>query len=266
MNHSVIVIDDEQDFLDSMKRCLLTAGITRIRLESDPAKAIGAMDEGEIFDVALIDLNMPGMNGKAVLDAIRKKTPGTVCLMITGAGDVKSAVDCMKRGATDYIQKPFTPEEFLAIIHPILEKKKPGVPEKLKLLIVEDNKVSLRQYKSTLSDNVFEVEYAEDGERAYRRYIEWQPDIIVLDLLLPYKSGYSLLKEIREKDSSTVIIVITSLDSREDVLSCAALGIQGYMIKPVPWGSLNRKILEYYGTSGTRHDEIAGLFRQRLPE
>ena len=126
MNHSVIVIDDEQDFLDSMKRCLQIAGIRNIRLDSDPANALDALNAGEVFDLALIDVNMPGMNGKEVLKAIREKSPHTVCLMITGFADVKFAVDCMKMGATDYVQKPFSPDEFLAIINPILTTKKAG--------------------------------------------------------------------------------------------------------------------------------------------
>ena len=67
MNHSVIVIDDEQDFLDSMKRCLLMAGISNIRLDSDPGKELEAIQEGEVFDLALIDFNMPELNGRQVL-------------------------------------------------------------------------------------------------------------------------------------------------------------------------------------------------------
>lgn len=266
MNHSVIVIDDEQDFLDSMKRCLQIAGIRNIRLDSDPANAIEALNAGEVFDLALIDVNMPGMNGKEVLKAIREKSPHTVCLMITGFADVKLAVDCMKMGATDYVQKPFSPDEFLAIINPILTTKKAGIPEKLKLLVVEDNKVSLKQYEKKISDRIFEKEFAEDGEIAARRYRERKPDIILLDLMLPYKSGYNLLKEIREEDSSTAVIVISSLDSKEDILNCAKMGIQGYIVKPINFNELNLKILEYYGTKSGEKAEIAAVFKQRLQE
>jgi DNA-binding response OmpR family regulator len=266
MNHSVIVIDDEQDFLDSMKRCLLMAGIKNIRIDSDPRQALEAIDAGEVFDLALIDFNMPGLNGKQVLEAIKKKTPRTVCLMVTAVADVKFAIDCMKLGAADYIQKPFTPEEFLAIINPLLMSMKPGIPEKLKLLVVEDNKVTLKQYASKISNTIFEVKYAEDGELASKRYHEWKPDIILLDLMLPYKSGFSLLKEIRAEDSSTAIIVISSLDAKEDILSCAALGIQGYMVKPVKLSTLNLKILEYYGKISAEHAKTAETFRERLQE
>jgi DNA-binding response OmpR family regulator len=265
-NHSVIVIDDEQDFLDSMKRCLLMAGITNVRFDSDPEKALDAILAGEVFDLALIDFNMPGLNGKQALKSIREKTAHTICIMITGVADVKFAVDCMKQGAADYIQKPFTPEEFLAIINPILETMKPRGPEKLKLLVVEDNKVSLKQYASKISSTIFETKFAEDGESATKQCEEWKPDIILLDLMLPYKSGFSLLKEIRKEDSSTAIIVISSLDAKEDILSCAAIGIQGYMVKPVNMSKLNIKILEYYGKMGVEHAKAADTFRHCLQE
>ena len=264
MNHSVIVIDDEQDFLDSVKRCLMRAGIKNIRLDPDPRQALEAIDAGEVYDLALIDFTMPGLNGKQVLEAIKKKTPGTVCIMVTGVADVKSAVDCMKQGAVDYIQKPFTPDDFLAIINPILTNKKPRIPEKLKLLVVEDSKVILNQYENKMSKIIFETQFAEDGESASKRYLEWKPDIILLDLMLPYKSGFNLLKEIREEDLSTVIIVTSGLDTKEDILSCAAIGIQGYMVKPVNLRMLNMKILEYYAKMSAGHSKTAETFRQHL--
>jgi DNA-binding response OmpR family regulator len=266
MNHSVIVIDDEQDYLDSMKRCLTIAGIKDARLCADPLNAIEALEAGERFDVALIDVNMPKMNGKDVLKAFREKTPHTVCLMVTGLADVKFAVECMKIGAADYIQKPFTPDEFLTLLTPILANKKPRVPEKLKILVVEDNKVDLKLYENRLSERIFEKAFAEDGEMGARKYREFKPDIVLMDLMLPCKSGYNLLKEIRAEDASTAVIIVSSLDSKEDILSCAKLGIEGYLLKPVKFSELNLKILEGYGKKSAEKAEIAAVFRQRLQE
>lgn len=266
MNHSVIVIDDEQDFLDSMKRCLQMAGITNIRLDPDPLNAVEAVEAGQVFDIALIDVNMPGMNGKALLKKIRETAPHTVCLMVTGMADVKLAVECMKMGAADYIQKPFTPDEFLSILNPILAGTRPGVPEKLKILIVEDNKVERKLYENRLSDRVFDKAFAEDGEIASQKYREFKPDIVITDLMLPFKSGYNLIREIRKEDSETTLIVVSSLDSKEDVLACAKFGIEGYLVKPVNFAGLNLKILDYYGRKNGERKKIADVFRQRLME
>lgn len=264
MNHSIIVIDDEQDFLDSMNRCLLQAGIKNLRLISDPREAVDAIHDGEVFDLALIDVNMPFLDGKQVLQAIREKTPHTTCLMVTGLNDVKFAVECMKLGAADYLQKPFTPEEFLAVIRPILEKTVPGIPDRLKVLVVEDDKMTRRLYEMKLSNQIFEIRFAEDGEQASKIYRDWKPDVLILDLMLPCKSGYTLLKEIRAEDAVTTVVIITTLASKEDIRSCAALGIQGYIVKPVNFGELNGKIIDCYGKTNGEKAKIAGVFRHRL--
>jgi DNA-binding response OmpR family regulator len=266
MNHSIIVIDDEQDFLDSMKRCLLQAGIKNISLISDPREAVDAIHNGEVFDLALIDINMPGLDGKQVLKAIKEKTPHTVCLMVTGVSEVKSAVESMKLGAVDYLQKPFTPDEFLSVIRPILERTRPGVPERLKILIVEDDKMTRRLYEMRLAGKIFEAKFAEDGEKGLKLYQDWKPDILILDLMLPYKSGYVLLKEIREADPSVAVIVISALSSKEDVVSCSDLGIQGYFVKPINMTELNDRILDCYGKTDGEKAKLASIFRQRLAD
>jgi DNA-binding response OmpR family regulator len=264
MNHSIIVIDDEQDFLDSMKRCLLQAGIKNIKLTSDPRDAVDAIHNGEVFDLALIDVNMPFLDGKQVLKAIRGKTPYTICLMVTGLNDMKVAVECMKLGAADYLQKPFTPEEFLSVIRPILEKTIPGIPERLKLLVAEDDKMTRRLYEMKLSSQIFEIRFAEDGEKAFNIYQDWKPDVMILDLMLPCKSGYTLLKEVRAEDAVTTVVIITSLVSKEDIRNCAAVGILGYIVKPVNFHELNGKIIDCYGKTNGERAKIAGVFRQRL--
>ncbi len=86
----------------------------------------------------------------------------------------------------------------------------------------------------------------------------------MLDLMLPYKSGYVLLKELRAEDAVTTVIIVTTLVSKEDIRSCAALGIQGYIVKPVNFGELNGKIVEYYGKTNGEKAKIASVFRQRL--
>jgi DNA-binding response OmpR family regulator len=207
---------------------------------------------------------MPWLDGKQVLETIKKITPYTVCLMITGLGDLKYAVDCMKLGAADYLQKPFTPEKFLSVIVPILEKTKPGVPDRLKVLVVEDNKMTRRLYEIKLAKKIFEAKFAEDGEKATALYQDWKPDVLILDLMLPFKSGYTLLKEIREEDTSTTVIVISTLDSKEDILNCADLGIQGYVVKPVHFSDLNEKILDCYGKTNGEKLKIATVFKQRF--
>jgi two-component system response regulator AtoC len=59
MDNSIIVVDDERDFLESVRRGLITSGIKNVRTEADPLKAVSAFNKGDVFDIALIDITMP---------------------------------------------------------------------------------------------------------------------------------------------------------------------------------------------------------------
>jgi CheY-like chemotaxis protein len=63
MLNPILIVDDEQDFLDSARRGLLGTGFKNLKLESDPRNAAASVENGEKFDVALIDINMPWMDG-----------------------------------------------------------------------------------------------------------------------------------------------------------------------------------------------------------
>jgi len=124
MDNTIIVIDDEQDFLDSVKRVLITSGIKTVRTETDARKAASAFEKGEAFDIALIDINMPDMNGFELLQVIKYTTPTTECIMLTALDDASSAVKCLKNGAYDYLVKPVSRENILLSINRAMERKR----------------------------------------------------------------------------------------------------------------------------------------------
>jgi DNA-binding response OmpR family regulator len=140
--------------------------------------------------------------------------------------------------------------------------------DKLKILIAEDDKTTQRLYDSFLVDDVFEKNYAKSGQEALELYSSWQPDIILLDLMLPTLSGYSLLRILREEkqDKLTPIIISSSLSSKEDVMGCAKLGIQGYLAKPVQWKEIGFKILEFYGKGSPEKAGRTTELKKKLEE
>ncbi|MGE4560518.1 MAG: sigma-54-dependent transcriptional regulator [Desulfobulbus sp.] len=119
----MLLVDDEKVFLDSLERGLLMSGFKFIRTESDPHKALALFRQGEAFDIAILDITMPGMSGTDLLSQIKSISPTTECIMVTAADEANSAVQCMKEGAFDYIIKPLNLEELLAVIYKALERK-----------------------------------------------------------------------------------------------------------------------------------------------
>lgn len=124
MIHKILVIDDELDFLESVRRGLITAGFKDILTESDPLAAADLVSNGGAFDIALIDITMPGMDGVELLQVIKKSQPGIECIMITALDEARLAVDCLKKGAYDYLIKPLSKEDLISSIKRALERKR----------------------------------------------------------------------------------------------------------------------------------------------
>jgi DNA-binding NtrC family response regulator len=124
MDNRIIVIDDEQDFLDSMRRGLITAGFKNIHMEGIPENAAAAFKNGKAFDIALIDITMPGMDGMELLDVIRNNSPRTECIMVTAIDEVRVAIKCLRKGAYDYLVKPLSKEDLISSLNRALERKR----------------------------------------------------------------------------------------------------------------------------------------------
>jgi two-component system, NtrC family, response regulator AtoC len=90
----------------------------------DTGEAALELLEQFAFDLVVTDLRMPGIDGVTVIDAARKRYPGIVAIVITGYGTVKDAVDAIKRGASDFIAKPFQIEELLHVIQKAMEQRR----------------------------------------------------------------------------------------------------------------------------------------------
>ena len=105
---SLLMVDDEPNVLSTLKKTFLGADYD-IHTAPNGREALGLMRDVRI-DAALIDLNMPGMDGLTLLKEIRKGYPQIMVIMLTGYGGVREAVEAIKLGALDFLEKPFAPE------------------------------------------------------------------------------------------------------------------------------------------------------------
>ena len=118
----ILIIDDEEVVLDSCTQILEGSGHL-IQTAPDGATGLTLVDEFKP-DLVFIDLKMPGMPGIEVLEKISTLDSTIVTIVITGFATVGSAVAAMKKGAYDFLPKPFTPEEFRLITRRSLERRK----------------------------------------------------------------------------------------------------------------------------------------------
>jgi DNA-binding NtrC family response regulator len=107
----ILVVDDEPDMAENLALMLKGAGHDPV-VETDPLHAIEVV-ERERPDLVVTDLRMPGLDGLGLTERIRATHPEIPVVVLTGFASIDSAVEAMKRGASDYLTKPFAPEELL---------------------------------------------------------------------------------------------------------------------------------------------------------
>jgi len=221
----ILVIDDEEAMRDSCSQILNKAGY---QSETAEDGAVGLEKIKEINpDLALIDLKMPGINGMEVLEKAKEIDPYIITVVITGYATVDSAVEAMKKGAYDFLPKPFTPEQLRIIIRRGLERRE---------LIQEAE--SLRRDKKLIEENFITMvtHQLRSPLVAVQQYFE---------VLLAGMAG-----EVQEKQKEMIQRASDRLEGLlnliNDWLDVARLN-EGQIvdkIKPLPLSNLLKKLVE----------------------
>jgi putative nucleotidyltransferase with HDIG domain len=118
----VLVVDDEKFIRDIIADFLGMEGYI-VRTAEDGSSAVNELERAR-YDMVISDLKMPRMGGLDLLKEVSRTHPDTLTVIMTGFGTVETAIDAMKRGAYDYILKPFKVEEVVHIVQRGLEKRR----------------------------------------------------------------------------------------------------------------------------------------------
>lgn len=116
---TALVVDDERNILNTIGICLESIGIVPV-LCSKPQEVFGLLQQ-ERFDLAFVDLKMSPLDGMEVLAEIKRYSPDTTVVIMTAHGSIDSAVAAVKKGAYDYLQKPFTFDELKLFAQKVLD-------------------------------------------------------------------------------------------------------------------------------------------------
>jgi DNA-binding NtrC family response regulator len=117
----ILVVDDKENMLTLFARIL--GDEYELTTASDGSHAMALIGR-EQFDVVVTDIRMPGADGHEVLAAVKARSPDTEVVMMTGHGTIEDAVAAMKKGAYEYLQKPFDPDAALLVLSRALERKR----------------------------------------------------------------------------------------------------------------------------------------------
>lgn len=126
----ILCVDDESVILDSFRRILVLDGYCVDTVETGK-EALGLI-QTHSYDFVFTDLKMPEMDGLEVTKAVKHLRPDIDVVIITGYATVETAVECMKFGAMDYVQKPFTEDELLEFVKKLLIRREDRISKTLK--------------------------------------------------------------------------------------------------------------------------------------
>jgi len=119
---SIMVVDDEVDFLETLVKRLQKRNIDTVGVTSGE-EALAVLEKKR-FDVVILDIKMPGgMDGIEALREIKRQQPLTEVILLTGHGSVETSIEGMKMGAFDYLLKPIKLEELMIKLGEAFEKK-----------------------------------------------------------------------------------------------------------------------------------------------
>jgi len=149
----ILAVDDEEIILDSFRKILVLDGYNVDTVETGQ-EALGLIQKHN-YDFVFTDLKMPEMDGVDVCKSVKHLRPDIDVIIITGYASVDTAVETMKYGAMDYVQKPFTEDELLAMVKKFLIKRQDRINKQLK------SKVHIINEKETAGKDA--VEFAIPG-------------------------------------------------------------------------------------------------------
>ncbi len=116
----ILIVDDEKDMLALLRRIITEESEHEVSTQTDPAHALEVFKQ-QPFDLVITDLKMPKMDGIKVLESIKKINPDVSVVILTAFATIETAVEAIRKGAYDYITKPFRRERILLTVEKVME-------------------------------------------------------------------------------------------------------------------------------------------------
>lgn len=216
-------------------------------------------------DIILVDDGLPYRNVFSVIKEVRHGAGDKTTIIVVTAKteDERRQYDVIEAGANQFLAAPFDVKgmgcklaENFGVDPDKLAESLKGL-RKLKLLIAEDDQRVVDLYSKFLSPDTFEIKVASDGKQAFDVYRQWNPEIIVLDIMMPEISGIELLSKIRGMmgDKKTTIIMASSKRDKQHIMQCAKYSVQGYLVKPFSLKTMNEDLRNFHRKHHSRGEE-----------
>jgi two-component system response regulator HydG len=241
----VLVVDDNLAVLDTIADVLEAKGFRVVAAESG-FKAIDQVKKAN-FDVILLDTIMPGINGVRTFKEIKKISPRTKVIMMTGYSVDDLIEEAIEEGVLKVIYKPLNLEKLTKLIE--------SIEAGLVILVVDDDLEFCQSMKDVLQGSGYEVAVAGEGRQAIKMAKQTQYDILFIDMKLPTINGLETYLAIRKLNPKAVAIMMTAYreETQELVQEAIAKSAITCLYKPFDMSEVVKLIEDFQrGADGPR--------------
>lgn len=232
-SETIMVVEDEEVLREIARRTLENRGYKiLLATRSEEAEELFAQHREEI-DLLLIDVILPGTTGPELCDRLVKKRPSLKVLFMSGYTD--RALACQKslgEGAS-FLQKPFSTADLVKRVREVLDSEERAVAEiKSKILVADDEPSIVETLRRFLEKKNYQVVTASDGIEALEKVKHEKPDVVLLDIEMPGKSGLEVLKELKKHHPDIGVIMVTGVKDEAVGTNALSMGAFDYIVKP----------------------------------
>ncbi|MFH1293740.1 MAG: response regulator [Pseudomonadota bacterium] len=235
---NALILDDDQAIRLSLEK-LVKREFLRPLLAADAKTALEILSQEEI-DIVILDINLPDMDGLEVLKKIKEKKPECQVIVITGQGTREIAIQSLRRGAIDYLEKPIEMEEFSAALGRAQEQmaEREDLQYKNRLLVIDDEEAIVEPMIIFLKRKGYEVAYALNGKEGLKIIENSKVDVLITDINMGDMDGIEVLKRAKRLCPDIEGIMVTGFRDQELAIKSLRAGAIDYMVKPFNLGEL----------------------------
>jgi two-component system, NtrC family, response regulator HydG len=220
----ILVVDDDPDIRENLSDILSDVGY-RVDLAHDGPSALELVSR-RAYDLALLDLRMPGMDGLTLYQEIKKLSAGTVSLIVTAFAGKATAEAALSAGAWKVLAKPVDFPKLLQLMEEAIDQPL--------VLVVDDDRDLCESLWDLLRDHGFRVSLAHDLHNAAEKLRESSFEVVLIDMRIPDGDGSSVFRLVRSTNPRARTVLITGFRADTDrlVAELVAEGADAVQYKP----------------------------------
>lgn len=229
----ILISTEKASTRDDLKQFIERDGY-EILVARDRSETI-QLQKNESPSVVIVDHPLGKENGVDILKELLDYDPRCEVVLVTSEGDVEDAIEALRIGALDYLQKPIDEDQLSIALKRGFERNahRRSLCESPNILVIEDHEPTLRRLASILRKEGYNVYSARDGEEGIRIFSSTRLDLVLVDIRMPRKGGLEVLKETKGEGADLEVIVITGHGDENIVVEALREGAIDFLKKPV---------------------------------